>query len=293
MVEHEGDVDEGLVALQRELALQRQSCAKLRERVASTREEKASVMHASLAGVEAARAQILQMRQELEILQSKKGDEDPVEDSNVEDKEAETSWRQMKLLECRNLRHELSKWQHQASTLEAKRPADEEEVQRLKAEVMHAQDILESTRHACRHLEVEQSIPNVEPEDDDDYDVLSPKQSSAHSGVQVLAEKHMREKAEERGAQLAGKAKRLGQVLLAQKLLIQRLEKQIAEEELRVEQKELRLAGEEKLHLRLKVALRQRSDEIVVDRILGKLPVTQRQKDKVKQSLEDASVRSK
>jgi len=82
-------------------------------------------------------------------------------------------------------------------------------------------------------------------------------------------------------------------VLLAQKLLIQRLEKQIAEEELRVEQKELRLAGEEKLHLRLKVALRQRSDEIVVDRILGKLPATQKQKDKVKQSLEDASVRSK
>ncbi|CAE7356187.1 unnamed protein product [Symbiodinium natans] len=133
----------------------------------------------------------------------------------------------------------------------------------------------------------------VVDDDDADYDVLSPKQPSAHSGIQVLAEKRLREKAEERGTQLAGKAKRLGQVLLAQKLLIQRLEKQIAEEELRVEQKELRLAGEEKLHVQLKVALRQRSDEIVVDRILGKLSVPRRERDKVKQSLEEPSVRSK
>ncbi|CAJ1337647.1 unnamed protein product [Effrenium voratum] len=258
-----------LELLQRELEVKRQSCEKLRHHLAATRQEKETVVQSCLAGVEAAQAQMAQMRAELEMLKQAPKDE---AEPSVADEE-EVSWRQMKLLECRNLRHELSKWRHQVATLEAKRPQDEAEVARLKVEVMHAQDVLESTRHAVRHLEVEQSMGEVP---DEDCQMGAPTHS-----IEVVAERHVRERAEERGSHLAQKAKRLGQVILAQKLLIQRLEKQIITEESLLEQKEMQLAGEEKLHIRLKVALRQRSDEIVVDQILGKLSL---RKEKVKRA---------
>ncbi|CAK9000857.1 unnamed protein product, partial [Durusdinium trenchii] len=242
----------GLELLRRELQIKRESCEKLQRHLEMTRREKQAVTDSCLAGVEAAQAQMLQMHSELELLKQAPGkDEQPAGSQQDE----EVAWRQMKLLECRALRHDLSKWRHQVATLEAKRPNDEAEVTRLKAEVMHAQDVLESTRHAVRHLEVEQHM-GESLDEEDEGDLPAPS-------TEVLVERHVRERAEEKGSRLAKKAKRLAQVLLAQRLLIQRLEKQLLIEESQLEQRELRLAGEEKLHLQLKVALRQRSDEIV------------------------------
>eukprot|EP00435_Cladocopium_sp_Y103_P059443 s859_g21.t1 len=246
MVEEDGKRVE---LLRRELEIKRQSCQKLRKRLEMTRKEKDAVTQSCLAGVEAwllavlqdvalggaAHMQMMQMRDELDMLTQAPSEEQPRQGSPKDDEEL--AWRQLKLLECRNLRHDLSKWRHQVATLENKRPGDEAEVRRLKAE--------------------------------------------------VLVERHVREKAEERGSHLARKAKRLAQVLLAQRLLIQCLEKQLLIEESQLEQKDLRLAGEEKLHLRLKVALRQRSDEIVVDRILGKLSIPRKEKMKVKKAIDE------
>mmetsp|Transcript_41960 Transcript_41960/g.91000 ORF Transcript_41960/g.91000 Transcript_41960/m.91000 type:complete len:297 (-) Transcript_41960:48-938(-) len=271
-----GDETAGVDLLRRELEIKRQSCQKLRKRLEMTRKEKDAVTKSCLTGVEAAHMQMMQMRDELDMLTQAASEEQPHQGSPKDDEEL--AWRQLKLLECRNLRHDLSKWKHQVATLENKRPADEVEVRRLKAEVMHAQDVLESTRHAVRHLEVEQE--NMGDSEDDEYDLPSPS-------TEVLVERHVREKAEERGSHLARKAKRLAQVLLAQRLLIQRLEKQLLIEESQLEQKDLRLAGEEKLHLRLKVALRQRSDEIVVDRILGKMSIPRKEKMKVKKAIDE------
>eukprot|EP00434_Breviolum_minutum_P004111 symbB.v1.2.003622.t1/scaffold203.1/size271217/14 len=268
-----GDENAGVELLRRELEIKRQSCQKLQKRLEMTRQEKETVTQSCLAGVEAAQMQMMQMREELEMLKEapSKDEETQLQGSPKDDEEV--AWRQLKLLECRNLRHDLSKWRHQVATLESKRPDDEVEVRRLKAE-----DVLESTRHAVRHLEVEQHMGETVEDDE----VELPAQST-----EVLVERHVREKAEERGSQLARKAKRLAQVLLAQRLLIQRLEKQLLIEQSQLEQRELRLAGEEKLHLRLKVALRQRSDEIVVDRILGKLSIPRKEKMKVKSAIDE------
>jgi len=286
------DIREKLV---REVRSREGAIAQLEQRVHALRAEKDAAQESCLRGVEAAQMQMKRMRAELKALNAAPRKEVQADEStHVMDEDEERSLKQMKQLESRALRHELSKWRHQASLLESERPGQEAEVARLKAELTNAEDVLESTRHAVRHLEVERlgqqdGMPGAKRDATLQLDKNGLPVGSAKGGkgnVEAHCERKVREAAEDRGHILSSKSKRLGQVILAQQMLIQRLEKQIMKEEGLLEQREMRLAGEQKLHLRLKVALRQRSDEIVVEKILGKLG-TQKIKSKDETQLEE------
>eukprot|EP00931_Biecheleriopsis_adriatica_P016448 TRINITY_DN12110_c0_g1_i1.p1 TRINITY_DN12110_c0_g1~~TRINITY_DN12110_c0_g1_i1.p1 ORF type:complete len:307 (-),score=92.97 TRINITY_DN12110_c0_g1_i1:188-1108(-) len=271
---------------QQELELKLRACDQLKIRLEACKREKHTIQQACSAGLEASKAQMAQMRAELKALRQAR-ESVAAEAAEVSsspparhpvDQDEQRSLMQMRQLEARGLRHELAKWRHQATLLENKRPQEEMELANLKSELQHAHDVLESTRHAVRHLEVEtaqatkhdaEAKPAGAPQLDKNGLPVG-RGAGGKGNIDALAERHVRERQEERGTKLAGKAKRLGQVVLAQQLLIQRLEAQILKEEDVLERREQRLAGEMKLHLRLKVALRQRSDEIVVEKILGK-----------------------
>jgi hypothetical protein len=276
--------------MQHDLQLGRQALQQLRQRLEDCKAEKEASTKSCLAGVEAAQAQMLRMRAELKALKQAPDKDATEKQGEAIDEDEVHSRRQMQQVEARALRHELSKWRHQTSMLEAERPKQEAEVARLKAELANAEDVLESTRHAVRHLEVERrhnepdstAAPSGPPRLDKNGLPIG-KDKGGRGNVEAVAERRVREKAEERGSQLSSKTKRLGQVLIAQQMLIQRLEKQILKEEGILETRELRLSGEAKLHVRLKHALRQRSDEIVIEKLLGKALGPKKTLQKVRQ----------
>jgi len=274
--------------LQQEVALRRAACEQLRARLDACRQEKEATQKSCLGGLEAAQAQMSRMREELQRLRQNSQEEGAGEmPARVMDEDEARSLRERRQLEARSLRYELTKWKHRASILESHRPREEAEVAQLKAELLHAQDVLESTRHAVRHLEVETAqaadkdvVPLEERLKLDKNGLpVGEAKKQGKGNVQAWAERQVREKAEETGHKLSMKARRLSSVVLAQHLLVQRLEKQVLKEEGLLEQQEQRLAGESKLHLRLRVALRQRSDEIVVEKVLGKTIQRPKQKD--------------
>lgn len=275
--------------LQHELQGRRQALELLRQRLEDCKAEKEASMQSCLVGVEAAQAQMSRMRAELKALKQAKDKEESREQGAAVDDDEAHSRRQMRQVEARALRHELSKWRHQSSILEAERPKQEAEVARLRVELGQAEDVLESTRHAVRHLEVEHrhnaadSAASNGPPKLDKNGLPIGKDKGGRGNVDAEAERRVREKAEERGSQLSNKVKRLGQVLLAQQTLIQRLEKQILKEDGILETRELRLSGEAKLHVKLKHALRQRSDEIVIERLLGRALAPKKTLQKVRQ----------
>merc|ERR1711920_1089862 len=124
--------------------------------------------------------------------------------------------------------------------IEGKRPRQEEEIVRLKAALTHTLDILSSTHHALRHQEVEQEFQRAAVMDDADAIVRGevPLHGGGHGNIEAQAERHVRESVEDKNIRLSGKAKRLSGVVAAQQLLIQRLEKQLLQDEQQLERKE-------------------------------------------------------
>ncbi|CAE8612375.1 unnamed protein product [Polarella glacialis] len=285
------DGGEELLELENRIVTQRAQNEQLQQKLEATTAEMDSAKEACLAGAEAARVQMGRMREELKLLQSYQdafrqqmleADEEQSSTAPLQWQspatEEDRSRRETMQLEARSLRYELSKWRHQVEVLEASRPQQDKEIGRLKAELTHAHDVLESTRHAVRHLEVERiGDEGHEPRSLNSSGAKGADASGAGLGsIEAVAERRIREMHEGRGAELQSKSKRLGNVLAAQKLLIHRLQKQLLTEEGSLEQKDARLMGEARLHLRLKVALRQRSDDVVVDTVMGKIANKQR-----------------
>lgn len=258
-------------SLEERLAAQRAANEELQLRIQATLAEKQIADDACLAGIEAARKQMERLRAELKFLQSFQDKFDEAYPTRTisspkTESEEERQRRQTLQTQARTLRSDLSKWRHQVEMLEAERPQQEQEIDSLKTELSHSKDILETTRHASRHLEVERAWH------EGTYDASTADAKGAGiGGVEARAEKRAREMAEERSVELSAKVKRLSSVLLAQQMLIQRLQKTISKEEAILEKFEFQLSGEAKQNQRLKGALRQRSDDIVVSTLFGKL----------------------
>lgn len=278
-----------LAGLQRLVIGKQAACQHLREQIAAAKAECTAAQRAGAAGIRAARAQMLRMRAELTEVRRQIGE---AVDDNSEagppmltdaagahpqtaptgaSREEERLRRQALLLEARALRHELIKWQHQAEELEAKGPGQDAEILRLKAELTHISDILESTRHAVRHHMVEQSIQEAAVQQrrsgntkgGKGGETALPLYAGGHGNVEATAERFVREKAEERNSQLSGKAKRLSSIGASQQLLIQRLEKQVLKGEGMLDQKEAQYIHETRNHYHLRSALKRHSDNVV------------------------------
>lgn len=165
-------------------------------------------------------------------------------------------------LEARNLRHELSKWRHQAEMLEAEQPTQEEEIERLKAEMIHIRDVLDSTRLAGRRHEIEQeyrqastfilqrsaSDAQLHTSDDKGSETSGftsfPLAGGHHSSIHAQVERCLRERTEQKTEVLSDKVKKLTRVAAAQELLIQQLEKEFIKEEQIRDRKDSQLANE-------------------------------------------------
>lgn len=185
----------------------------------------------------------------------------------VEDEEKKTRQNEQKM-QVRVLRHELAKWKHQVELVEAKRPRQEDEIIRLKAELTHTLDILTSTQHAVKHHEVEREFQSPAPVQQEGEDLAVPLQGGGHSCIEAHVERQLREGIEGKNVRLSGKAKRLGGVVAAQQLLIQRLEKQVLKDEHQLEQKDNHLHSQNLRVAQLKKIVRTNSDTHVA-RMLG------------------------
>eukprot|EP00927_Polykrikos_kofoidii_P028709 TRINITY_DN24992_c0_g1_i1.p1 TRINITY_DN24992_c0_g1~~TRINITY_DN24992_c0_g1_i1.p1 ORF type:complete len:557 (-),score=124.36 TRINITY_DN24992_c0_g1_i1:59-1687(-) len=180
----------------------------------------------------------------------------------VRQTEEERVRRQNMQLQVRALRHELLRWQHQAELLERDNPVKENDIVRLKAELTHTTDILESTRNAIQHNEVDRELRrNAEASPQPAQGV--PLLGGGHGGVEVKAERGIRQRCEQRNAELSSKAKQLMNITASQQLLVQRLEKALLYEEGELEQKAIRLSQEKGRKQQLKDLLRRRSDDAV------------------------------
>lgn len=228
------------------------------ERVAA---EKAAAHQAGVAGMRAAKTQLERLRAELVVVRQwretrEQGGEDqwdsedrssdcaihvPACTSEVEESKTKAKALQVQV---RRLRHDLGCLKFQVDSLEAKRPRQEDEIIRLKAELVHTLDILDATRYRVQHHEIDReyqmeaiaaaSSPTVSPGE------VSLK-GGGHGNIEAQAERHVREDVESKNIRLSGKAKRLTGVVAAQQLLIQRLEKQLVTEEQQLEQKDEQL----------------------------------------------------
>lgn len=180
-------------------------------------------------------------------------------------------------MEARKLRHDLSKWKHQAEVLEAERPKQNDELARLKVELTHILEVLESTRHAVKHQEVDQTLQHV---DSPSKSMVGSVKllSGGHSRVEALAEKSIRQRTERRNEDLFAKAKQLTNIVAAQQLLIHRLEKQLIFEEGVLERKNAKLADESTRQKGLKTVMRKCSDEAVFMALRGPVMVPARKK---------------
>lgn len=286
-------------ALQQRLEGKRATCQQIREQLSVASAERDATKNACTAGINAARTQMVRMRAELAAARclqfaaaaasepsNSVADEAGTTTTAVAlatvdsraDAEEEHGRRQSLQLKARTLRYELGRLQHQIDALTAERPKQEAEMVRLKAELTHSCDILESTRSAARHAEVdlELSPPTAMPSSFKARSPLSPAHGAAetavaavplsgggHGCVEALAERSIRERTEVKNELLAAKSKRLTGILSAQHLLIERLERQLIKEEGALDMKGSQLLHESRRHTQLKGALRRRSDDAV------------------------------
>mmetsp|Transcript_55756 Transcript_55756/g.129858 ORF Transcript_55756/g.129858 Transcript_55756/m.129858 type:complete len:322 (-) Transcript_55756:499-1464(-) len=295
--EEEGQLEE----LQRRLQEKRAACQHLREEIAATRVECDAAKGSCLAGIQAAKVQMARMSAELATLRQRaearaaasalaaEGSEgaDPLTASasasaglSNSGSPADDSLRHEALqMEARTLRHELSKWKHQAEMLDAARQGQEREIAHLKANLTHARDVLDSTRLAVRHHEVERKLretalvpfpeaghPGGSPSSKNDLRAMRGsnfEKLPRHGSIEAKAERTIRERTEDRAGVLSSKAQKLMSVVSSQQLLIQRLEKQLLKEEDLLGQREWQLAEASKRHSRVKGALRKKSDGVV------------------------------
>jgi len=261
---------EECAALQQALENQRAHCAQLQDALVQTAAEKRAAHEAGLAGIRAAKAQMQQLRDELDAVKRWKinnieapaaqgplhdlvPDEDPVEDDH------ELKLRAKELQQhLRNARHELSKWKHQVDLIEAKRPKQEDEIAHLKAELTNTLDILSSTQHAVKHHEVEREFMAQETFNADGEAV--PLHGGGHGCVEAKAERLVRESIEDKNISLSAKSKRLGGVVAAQQLLIQRLEQEVLSEEQSLEKKDDQLLVQDTKMAQLRTLVRKHAN---------------------------------
>lgn len=194
------------------------------------------------------------------------GDEGNTDLTPTTEPDEDIGERQSLQLEARGLRHELSKWQHQCTVFEAEGPRQDAEIAQLKAELQHANDVLESTKNALRHQRVEGLQPP--PADKSGAtkaggQVSVPLHAGGHSSIEANAERLVREKAQARNEALTEKARRLTDVTRHQQIAIQRLERDLMKESSELEQREVKIAAASRRQLHLKGALRRCSDDMV------------------------------
>lgn len=291
-----GDATAGELATLRDRLTDRQAmCQQLEEQVAAARAEQAAVQQSSVAGIEAARIQMMRMWRELAALrqqqQARLATDDRSPASDVEGKAADLppgtepdedgGERQALQLQARALRHELSKWDHQVKSMEADAPRQAAEIEQLKAQLTHAQDVVESTKNAISHQYIEREkaelaqsskeLGQIEESDGKDKAPV-PLHGGGHANIEATAERSIREQAEARNEALASKARRLTGVARAQQTAIQRLERDLMKLESDHEQREVQLAAESRRKSHLKGALRRCSDDIVA-MALGMAPL--------------------
>lgn len=279
-------------ALQGKLAEKLAECEKLRRDIAEARAAKDAAFNCGKEGISAARKQMSQLRADLtkarqwqrdHAVPSQQSFEEPYGsltsssadaggDAQHGSIETEDDRNRRRILQkrARGLRHELARWQHEVELLELEQPGQEAAIGELKGECMHLQDVLESTRHVVRHIELERDLQHMSavtqqaPPPDEPGDEHEHHQVLAMYGnIEANAERRVRERAEDRSASLLAKAKKLNNVASAQQLLIQRLEKQLIKEEKTLEQREIDLFQEKRSMTQLKGAMRKRSDEFV------------------------------
>jgi len=264
-------------ALQQRLNAKRQECASLQAMLTEATADKAAAHEGGLAGIRAAKAHMTRLRSELVTVRRWRdehvGETKPTGQQATEEDEQTKSYRNDLQLSVRALRHELARWKHQVQITEAKGPRQEEEIARLKAELTHTLDVLSSTQHAVKHHEIEREYRDreastVKPSLDD----TSPEKVSLHGGghgcVEATAERHVRQKIEDKNLRLSGKAKRLSGVVAAQQLLIQRLEKKVLLEEKNIGQKDDHLQQQSASISQLTKMVRKQSD-VHVRKMLG------------------------
>lgn len=220
-------------------------------------------------------------------------DEDQAASSSSPGVDEEPMRRRALQTQVRAMRHELAKWKHQVDLMEVQKPKEEGEIVKLKAQLTHAADVLDSTRSAARHAEIDRDLAAAGL-DREGLAAVTAAAAAASSSVaawgeaaakgqqlvplvnlvkrdirgtnmEALAERTIRERTEEKNDMLRGKAKRLNNVCGAQQLLIQRLEKQILKEESSFVQKSMQLGHEAQHHAQLQKALRKRSNAAVAE----------------------------
>lgn len=180
-------------------------------------------------------------------------------------------------MEARKLRHDLSKWKHQAEVLEAERPKQNDEIARLKVELTHLHEVLESTRHAVKHQEVDQTLQQADNPGKNAAGTIK-LFAGGHGRVEALAERGIRERTEKRNEDMCAKAKQLTNIVAAQQLLIQRLEKQLVFDGGLLERKTAKLADESTRQKGLKTVMRKCSDEAVFLALRGPVMAPARKK---------------
>jgi len=250
-------------------------CSHLSETLGQVANDKVVAQEAVLGGIRAAKAQMMQLRAELQAVKNWRSSNNEVggdpsammaekapEASEDDDQEMKQRAKEMQQ-QVRGLRHELARWKHQVESIEAKRPKQEDEIVRLKGELTHTLDVLTSTQHAVKHHEVEREFSLAQEQDNEMQgqqlgDV--PLHGGGHGCVEAQAERLVRESREGKNIKLSGKAKRLTGVVAAQQLLIQRLETQVLTEERDLDQKDDQLNYHARKIGHLKALVRKSSD---------------------------------
>jgi len=250
--------------------------------------EKAAAHQAGVAGMRAAKTQLERLRAELVVVRQwretrgQESGEGQLEEKSSEETavhipacvtEVEENKTKTKALQVqvRSLRHDLGCLKFQVDCLEGKRPRQEDETIRLKAELVHTLDILDATRYRVRHHEVEREF-QMEAVAANERATASERAVSpgdvglaggGHGSIEARAERHVREDVESKNIRLSGKAKRLTGVVAAQQLIIQRMEKELVVEEQQLGRKDEQLYFQAHRLTQLKGMARKQSDSHV------------------------------
>lgn len=273
-----------IAGLQQRLEAARAECSQLQATLEQASAQKTAARNAGTSGIRAAKLQMGRLRTELAAskrwIEARSSPEKKTsEDATAADVGVEaTSEEKMRLislqLAVRENRHELSRFKHQVDLSEAKIPKQEDEIVSLKTELTHVLDIWASTQHAVKHHEVERAFQKkadgatVNRGDNSDPHHV-PLHGGGHGTVEASAERIVREGVENRNIKLSGKAKRLSGVVAAQQLLIQRLEKQVLQEEHLLSQKDRQLSHDSHSISQLRNVVRESSDTHIA-KLLGK-----------------------
>lgn len=274
-----------LEELHKVLKAKREDSEQLLQDITGIHAEKEAAKAACMAGVEAAKVQMARLTAELKLLQAPPRNSIEEETGGASQQgstaqsAAECAHIEALRLQGRHLRHELSKWRHQAQALEAESKGQEDEIAYLKAQLAHARDVLDSTRSAVRHHEVERQLRDAallplteEPGSAHPHkelrlwqggDPMKLQTALGKLSLETKCERNIRERVEERADALNTKAQKLMSIVSSQQLVIQNLEQQLIKEEDALQQRDWQLMGLAKQQARLKGALRQRSDGVV------------------------------